>query len=391
MPDCGERMDGVIVQVGSLRPLDEDYPLAVLIERDAELQLIREYVENKDLNVWVEGKPGVGKTHTARFYAKQSGLENGVRVIYVHADASIKDAVCHGQKAYGLQIPRKEICGTRFAEEFVKTYPDADRYVLIIDEPERVWARRDVATFVHTYYDAMLSSHKAFNIVFVSGRINLQKAESFFPRETLSRLQLKSVIFSVYNVRQIIQILEQRLAYVYSTPGQYDRHVVALIAKHIFQHANGDIRQALGITKYAVQTADNLGRPLTEEIVLEAIEWGKVNWLKGKILKDFSPHTAYMLYQTAILSLETNTLTIDCPSIVRRYRQTIQQIGQDPIGQTSLYNGFKEIASEGLVKQSYVTTETTYQATLTFDEAKDRDRIIKIGQSINWEERFAGL
>jgi Cdc6-like AAA superfamily ATPase len=378
----------VPLQWVSLKPLEEEYQPPQLIVRDAELAQIKDYVEGQDLNVWVEGKPGLGKTLTCKFYMQDLERERRAKVFFVRADASFKDAVYNAQKYYGLTIPRREICGTRFAEEFTKKFLDAERYVFLIDEPERVWATRDIAGFIHTFYNTMLDLHKKFNIMFVSGRINLKRVERTFPEETISRLRLQSVIFSAYHVPQILAIFKQRLPLVIKDSSQYEDHALVLIAKHTYERAKSDMRQGLLILKHAVQTA---GYSITADVAEASIEWGKINWLKDKILKEFSPHTAFILFVTASLSSERNSLVIDCPSVIEAYRKRIKQISQDPVGLTSIYHGFKELASEGLVKQGYETTDRAYQANLTFDEEKERDRILKIGKSINWDERFAGM
>lgn len=365
-----------------LSPLTEDFKPPQLLYRDSQLSELFKYVQQNQ-NVWMEGGTGLGKTVTCKVFSEEIEVRNMAKVFYFRCQPSIKDAIYAGQHYYDLRIPRREICGGRFALEIVANFPDVPRYVLILDEPERVrmW-RKDIPNFVHTFWNEMMDGqHKPFSIIFISQQPLMTKIERSFPSATLSRLKLKPIQFGIYPEEQIIGILKQRLQYVLDK-SMYSDEPLQILAKHIYR-IGGNLREALDLLIHAINIADTA---LTPEIITSTIDWGKNQWWTRKLRQGLnSPHTALLLYLTATLSEQKKSLTVGCPAVIQLYKEITNKLNRSPLSFVTLYSNFKTLVQEGVFTTEYETDKAFYMK-LTFLDEGDRDWIVRVGKEIDWSE-----
>ena len=186
-----------------------------LVARENELQEITDYVVNTPFsteNLWVSGNAGLGKTLTCKFFATKVEKEKLGKAFYMGCEKSIRNSIDKVRTHYHLPIARRDISASTFASAVLEAFPNT-KYFFIIDEPDKAYAKRDIANFVHCLWNYLIDEHCKFSFLFIS-KFDVVRAGKIFPADTLSRLQLKSVIFPVYDAPEIVAILRQRLDHV---------------------------------------------------------------------------------------------------------------------------------------------------------------------------------
>jgi len=376
------------LQCKQITPLSDNFTPNQLLARTEQLNKIFELVivPYDNSNVWIEGDSGLGKTLTSKFFMQEIENRKCGKTFYVPCDRSLKNAVLDTCHSFGIEIPRRGFTASAVCEELIKKFPDAPRYVFILDEPEKVYkaAISDIANFVHPLYNYMTRNGKNFNIIFIS-RMTQLKAQTYFEKDTLSRLRLQGIVFPRYTFPQIVSILSQRLSFALDTD-QYERIGVNVLARHIYR-IGGDIRQALEILRHAIfRVAKD---KLTAAVMEQAVEWGKCEWWRSQLTERTpSPHWSYIAYIAAQLSQsEDGTYIADQPAVMKAYTESMQKQGMQPLGASSVYYIIEQINRRyGFFKQKL--EKNGVSAKLVFDE-HDRDHILHVGNEINWNEAFA--
>jgi Cdc6-like AAA superfamily ATPase len=375
------------IQHGQLTILSENFKPPKLLYRESHLSELNIYATNGQ-HVWVEGCSGYGKTLTCRVYADESEYNSNykTKAVFIKCGPSMKDAALSTLRDLSIRIPRLEVNGGRFASELLTRFPNTQRFLILIDEPERVrlWYR-EVADFAHGFHDEMIKAGKQFSIIFISQLALVTQVERKFSTTVLSRLKLKPLQFGVYSTEQIVGIIQQRLEYGLLDKSLYTTEALQLLAGHIYR-IGGNMREALDIVEHAILNAD---KAITVENMREAIHWGKSCWWTRKLCYGIgSPHSGLFLYLSAIHSQEINSLTVDCPIIFRKYNQSITNMGVSPLSPPTVYENIrKNMIGNGLLSSSYEKQKAFYMK-LTFNDADDRDWIARVGKDINWTEHI---
>ena len=147
----------------------------------------------------------------------------------------------------------------------------------IIDEPQKARNMKDVDSFIFSLYQTFLGKAK-FCFIFLS-QMRYENASRSFAEDTLSRLQLKPMIFTMYDAPQIVSILKQRLDYALK-PEAYDTKALYRLANHI-RLIGGDMREALDILHQTMKFISKT--KVTIDNINEGIEWGKNRWWKNEL------------------------------------------------------------------------------------------------------------
>lgn len=372
-------------------PLSENFTPSELLARTEQLQqlLNRTLVPYDNSNVWIEGDSGFGKTLTTRFFMREVESRKAGKTFYIACERSLKNSLEELCRVQGLRIPRASISAVTIADEILQKFPDAPRYIFILDEPEKVYKTTvsDIANFVHPLYNHMVMQRKNFNIVFVSRDTQI-RASRYLPKDTLSRLRLQGIIFPRYVYPQVSKIITQRLNLVLDTD-QYQRRAIIRICQHIYR-IGGDIRQALQILRHAI--FDLAADKLTLEIAEQAIEWGKIEWWKAQLTERLpGPHWAFVAFIAAELAMSDETeaksesFVIDQQTVMKRYVEKCAETGLKPLGASSVYYIIDQIDKRyGFFKQRLEGA----RASLLF-EKNDRNHILKAGGEVDWSEIFA--
>jgi hypothetical protein len=380
------------LQCKQITPLSDNFTPNQLLARVEQLHKMFELtlVPYDNSNLWIEGDPGLGKTLTARFFMQEVENRKAGKTFYVACDRSLKNAIQDTCHSHGIEIARRSLSASSVAEELIRKYPDAPRYIFLLDEPEKVYrtavAVSDIANFVHPLHNYMTRNGKNFNIIFISRETKL-KATTYFPEDTRSRLRLQGIIFPRYMFPQIVSILSQRMALVLDSE-QFERTALNVLARHIYR-IGGDIRQALDILRYAIFNLAT--KKLTNQVMEDAVEWGKTEWWKAQLTERIpSPHwsmIAYVASQLAKKDEEGETYSVDQPVVMRGYTETMTTQGLHPLGASSVYYIIEQINKRyGFFKQKLERNGVA--AKLVFDQ-HDREHIMKVGSAIDWTEAFA--
>jgi len=250
-------------------PLSEDFKPPTLLYRNEQLQeLFNLCLHPIPGHVWCQGNKGLGKTLTARVFADEVETRENSKCYFFEWQSSLKRTLETINAKYNFKIPNYTLGASTIARKIIDETSKDDLVCIIIDEPQKAHFMRDVDNTAFQFYQAFLGKRR-FSLIFLS-QMRYAVARRYFSPDTLSRLQLKPIIFPSYTIPEIVEILKQRLTYMLE-PDQYDTHALFTLAKHI-RRIGSDIREALDILKVAIEQADD---KINVKVMQEAIEWGK--------------------------------------------------------------------------------------------------------------------
>jgi Cdc6-like AAA superfamily ATPase len=365
-------------------PLDLEWVPQTLVARENELQEIRDYVVNTPFsteNLWVSGKAGLGKTLTCKFLASQIERDHIGKTFYMICEKSIRNSIDKVRTHYHLPMSRRDISASTFASAVLEAFPSM-KYFFIIDEPDKAYAKRDIANFIHSLWNYLIDEHCKFSFLFIS-KFDMAHARKIFPTDTLSRLQLKELPFSPYDAPEIVAILKQRLDYVVQSY-KYDLPALFVLAKHI-RKVGGDMRQALEILRESVRLAK--GQIITTSIMEQAVEWGKRTWWTRR-LRSLPPHWALITYLAASYCKEKEIVKVDEPTIIKLYNEAVRGYNIEPLGPSTVYWIIKQLSGsreEGEPFFEHKLEKLGLPAEIVFEKG-ERDRIANVGKSFDWPD-----
>lgn len=356
--------------------------------------------EYSNENLWIEGGTGLGKTTTLKFFIAKVNHNGTGRAFYIPCEKSMKNSIDRVRISARLPLAKRDISSTGFAQAVMKAFPN-QRYFFVIDEPDKVYAKRDISNFIHCLWNLLIDGGCKFNFIFISKYSITRMMSKVFPSEaddTFSRLQPKSIIFPVYTVPEIVAILQQRLDL---QNVRYDLAGLTIIGRHI-RRIGGDMRQALEVTREAVRLAHLSSNILDIPTAEKAIEWGKNIWWERR-LKSIPPHWAFIVYVAAQYCYEKGLKELEEPAVTRLYKTTCETLSKkleekgefnkkiDPVGNSTIYWMIKQVsgANEN-VTPFFEQRLAKYglPAEIVFDES-DRNRIATVGRTFNWADYLA--
>jgi Cdc6-like AAA superfamily ATPase len=300
-------------------------------------------------------------------------------------EKSMRNSINKVRHQYHLPMTEREISGTGFANAIMELYPER-KYYFIIDEPDKVYAKRDITGFVHSLWNYLIEQNARFSFIFVS-KVDVSKAADLFQAtDTLSRLQLKPLIFPVYDAKEIVAILKQRLDLVVDSY-KYDLAALFQLAHHI-RRIGGDMRQALEILREAVRLSH--GQMINSKVIDEAIEWGKKTWWTRR-LRSIPPHWALIVYLAAKKCKDIGRTTIDEPEIIKLYNNAAADFQAEPVSPSTVYFIIKQVSGVSRDVEPFFQQKLEKwgcPAQIEFDES-ERDRIVSVGESLDWKNLLA--
>lgn len=371
------------MRVKTFVPLSDDFKPPKLLHRDKQLRDMLKLIVERDVpeNLWLEGGKGLGKTLTCKCFADEVEARGAGKVIFMQCERSMKRAMESVCSCYGLPIPAREASPSSIASAVSKEYRNVGVLVFIIEEPENASSLLNVCSFTHTLYNVLLETcgKSRFSICFTS-RLLFSVAEREFEGEKDSRLGLRPIIFNQYDAQQITDILRQRLDLMFEASADaYDEEALYLIARHVWR-VGSDIREALKITRMAVELAEN---KITREVAEEAIERSKREWWLNQILQ-LPPHQAFLLYLAAEEACSNAGFTALQANVVDKYIRRTESMGVDRLDRRTVYYMLSDLAKKG-----FYGTEQIHAfgkpLKLTFDK-RDAERIIEACKNINWDK-----
>ncbi len=243
--------EGIIVKGGVL---NYSYVPEEVLFRDSERQTIANAVKpllrgQKPFNLFIHGKPGLGKTLCANDILKQlEGYSNDVKCVYINCWDSNREyqALVDVAKALGYFFYQGKSADEVFSE-IVKRVSRIKGIVLVLDEADKLKDN----SFI--YRIAQFLEDKACVIMVANDKDYLLTLE---PRIT-SRLGLDDLHFKPYSILEIQDILKHRVSQAFR-PGAFPDLFFNRIVRETYKFE--DLRVGLFLLLRSVQAAELAGR-----------------------------------------------------------------------------------------------------------------------------------
>ncbi len=230
----------------------------------------------KPVNCWLHGKPGAGKTATAKLMLQKIAGESTVRGVYVNCWEnptyfSVLECI-----AKELRMLGAERLSTAFKLERLKRHLARERVVVVLDEIDQP-APRERNTILYN-----LSDIPSMGLVCVC---NSQHVYFSLEDRVKSRLNPLRIPFEEYSPADIFQILSLRAEHALA-PEACSQKLLRLIA----ELSQGDARVAIQTLKNAAYRAEKRnGSEIAEEDVRRA--WNSSKDLKKTyLLRNLTDH-----------------------------------------------------------------------------------------------------
>jgi len=228
--------------------LSERYAAEEIHARESQLKEIQTCLRpitegKKPMNAWIHGKPGAGKTATARWILKKLESEAAIRGIYVNCWEnptffSVLDCIARDLRMLGA-----EKLSTSFKLDRLKKHLSNDRLVIVLDEIDQSPPKERNAILYN------LHDLPGVGLVCVC---NSEHVYFGLEERVQSRLNPTRILFEEYSPEELFNILYRRAQYALA-PGAYSEQLLWTIAGL----ADGDARIAIQTLKNAAYLAEN--------------------------------------------------------------------------------------------------------------------------------------
>lgn len=196
----------------------------------------------KPVNCWFYGRPGVGKTATARWMLRKLDTEAGITGVYVNCWEYPTFFSVLERIALELRMLGAEKLSTSFKLERLKRHISKDRLVVVLDEIDQPPPKER---------NAILYNLSDIPKVGLICACNSQHVYYGLEERVKSRLNPVRLLFGEYNQDELFEILNQRAQYALA-PDSYSENLLRTIAGI----AGGDARIAIQTLKNAAYLAE---------------------------------------------------------------------------------------------------------------------------------------
>lgn len=292
---------------------------------------LRPIVEGREpTNCWLHGRPGAGKTATAKCTLRKLEKEAGIRGVYVNCWEnptvfSVLECVARELRMLGA-----EKLSTSFKLERLKKHLANERLIVVLDEIDQPPPKER---------NAILYNLSAFPKVGLICVCNSQYVYFELEERVKSRLNPARIFFDEYSPSDLHGILEQRARYAL-TPGAYTGQLLRTIAGL----ADGDARIAIQTLKNAACQAErNNHEQIGPAHVKEA--WNSAKDLKKTyMLRKLTEHHR-LLYE--LIAKKTVILSGD---LWRSYLKRCNATNIKPIANRTYSSYCNKLVELGLVQ-----------------------------------------
>jgi cell division control protein 6 len=230
--------------------------------RDSERKTIAESVKpllkrEKPYNLFVHGKPGLGKTLCAQDILRQlEGYSGDVKTVYINCWDSNKEyqALVDVAKALGFFFYQGKSADEVF-REIVKRVNKLKGLVLVLDEVDKM----SEPGFIYRFVESL--EGKVALIMIANDRDFLLSLE---PR-IVSRLSADDLHFKPYNPQEIRDILKERCSQAFR-PGSFPDVLVGRVARETYKAEDVRVGLFLLLTSVRLAEVDNRSRVVKGDV-----------------------------------------------------------------------------------------------------------------------------
>ncbi|GIY77466.1 origin recognition complex subunit 1 [Caerostris darwini] len=205
--------------------------------------------------MYISGVPGTGKTATVHEVIRnlEEEKENGEVPFFTFVEVNgmwmtdpYKCYVHIFKSLTGKSIASQQACNL-LEKRFTEKGPKKDAVVLLVDELDRLWTRKQ--TVMYNIFDWPSKPSSKLIVLAIANTMDLP--ERLMMNRVKSRLGLSRITFQPYNFRQLQEIIMNRIQEL----KVFDPDAVQFVARKVAA-VSGDARRALAICRNATEIVE---------------------------------------------------------------------------------------------------------------------------------------
>lgn len=312
----------------------------------------------KPSNVFVYGKPGVGKTVCVQYVLetlKQAATAKSANLKTIYINCKLKKIadteyriVTELARAAGVEVPSTGLPTDEVYNRFLAAIDAKPQIVILaLDEVDRLVLKAgDDILYNLTRINPELKQAQV-SIIGISNDIRF--IEAIDPR-VKSSLGEEEAIFPPYNAIELKDILEKRSAVAFR-PNALAEGVLEKAAAFAAKE-HGDARRALDLLRVAGEVAE---RDSAEQVLPEHIDRAEQRIERDRVMEIIStqPKQSQLVLQ-AILQI-ANGKKIETGEIYDKYKELCLQTGQAPLTQRRVSDLIGELDMLGLINAKVIS------------------------------------
>ncbi|XP_054720805.1 origin recognition complex subunit 1-like [Uloborus diversus] len=202
--------------------------------------------------MYISGVPGTGKTATVHEVVRNLEEEKETGEIPVFSFVEVNgmwmtdpyQCYVHIFKSLTGKTIAPQQAASLLEKHFTEPGPKKDAVVLLVDELDRLWTRKQ--TVMYNIFDWPTKKHSKLIVLAIANTMDLP--ERMMMNRIASRLGLTRKTFQPYNFRQLQEIIMTRIQEL----KVFDPDAVQLVARKVAA-VSGDARRALDICRFATE------------------------------------------------------------------------------------------------------------------------------------------
>ncbi|GFQ83082.1 origin recognition complex subunit 1 [Trichonephila clavata] len=205
--------------------------------------------------MYISGVPGTGKTATVNEVIRnlEEEKKNGDIPCFTFVEVNgmwmtdpYKCYVHIFKSLTGKTIASQQACNL-LEKRFTEPGPKKDAVVLLVDELDRLWTRKQ--TVMYNIFDWPTKKNSKLIVLAIANTMDLP--ERLMMNRVASRLGLSRLTFQPYNFKQLQEIILNRIQEL----KVFDPDAVQFVARKVAA-ISGDARRALAICRYATEIVE---------------------------------------------------------------------------------------------------------------------------------------
>lgn len=205
--------------------------------------------------MYISGVPGTGKTATVHEVIRnlEEEKKNGDIPCFTFVEVNgmwmtdpYKCYVHIFKSLTGKTIASQQACNL-LEKRFTEPGPKKDAVVLLVDELDRLWTRKQ--TVMYNIFDWPTKKHSKLIVLAIANTMDLP--ERLMMNRVASRLGLSRITFQPYNFKQLQEIIMNRIQEL----KVFDPDAVQFVARKVAA-VSGDARRALAICRHATEIVE---------------------------------------------------------------------------------------------------------------------------------------